>query len=191
MYLVGPEKIPLCLDCYFKVAQILQQQNENNERTLNYAAQQMEFIAGLPGVTPQFPPRPKAVYVQGAKLNNISVSNSVVGTINTGSLGTVDQSISALVQIGEPEMAGAVKGLSEAILTSADLTRNQQNELVEILGAIAKQAATPKAARENSVATTLIERAVKLTSLAGDIAETCNKYWPILVTAFNAVTGGS
>ncbi len=84
----------------------------------------MAFTVGLPPMGPRFPPRPQPVVVAGAKFHNIHVNNSVVGTINTGSIGTVDQSITALTQSGEPALAQAIKGLSEAILQSGDLTQN-------------------------------------------------------------------
>ena len=82
----------------------------------------MDASLGLPPTGPRFPTRPRPVVVAGTKLHNINVNNSVVGTINTGSIGTVDQSISALVQSGEPEIAKAIKALSEAILQSHDIT---------------------------------------------------------------------
>lgn len=139
---------------------------------------------------PRFPPRPKPVVVAGAKLNNIHVSNSIVGTINTGSIGTVDQSITALTQVGEPELAEAVKSLSEAILQSGDLTRNQKNELIESLSVISKEAAAPKEARQSTVALSLLEKAAKITSVANDITDICKKWWPVLAAAFSGATGG-
>jgi hypothetical protein len=184
MYQVGDQKIPLCLDCYFKFSQIQQQEIENNERMMNYLSDEMAFTVGLPSMGPRFPPRPKPVVVAGAKLNNINVNNSVVGTINTGSIGTVDQSISALIQCGEPELAEAIKNLSEAILQSGDLTRNQKNELIENLSVISKEAVTPKEARQNTVALSLLEKAMKVTSLANDITEVCQKWWPVLTAVF-------
>jgi hypothetical protein len=189
MYQVGEQNIPLCLDCYFKFTQIQQQQTENSERMMNYLSDEMSVIVGLPPMGPRFPPRPRPAVVAGAKLHNISVSNSVVGTINTGSIGTVDQSITALIQTGEPALAEAVKSLSEAILQSGDLTRNQKNELVESLSIIAKEAAAPKEARRNTVATALLERAMKVTALANDITDVCQKWWPVLLAAFSAATG--
>lgn len=189
MYRVGRHDIPLCLDCYFKIAQIQQQQVENNERLINFASDEMDSIVGLPPMGPRFPPRPRPVIVSGAKLNNISVSNSVVGTINTGSIGSVDQSISALVQVGEPRLAEAIKALSEAILESGDLTRNQKNELVESLSVIAKEAATPRESRRNTVAISLLERATQITAAANDISELCSKWWPVLLAVFSG-TGG-
>jgi hypothetical protein len=104
MYKVGEQGIPLCLGCYFKYSQIQQREMENHERMLNYLSDQIGFVVGMPAIGPRFPPRPQPVVVQGAKLNNINVSNSVVGTINTGSIGMVDQSITALVQTGAPAL---------------------------------------------------------------------------------------
>ena len=98
MYQVNNQKIPLCLDCYFKFSQINQREIENNERLINFSFDQMDSIVGFGTSGPKFPPRPQPVYISGVKMNNISVNNSVVGTINTGSIETVDQSISALIQ---------------------------------------------------------------------------------------------
>ena len=190
MYQVGEQNIPLCLDCYFKFSQIQQQQLENNERMINYWSDEMAAQVGMPPMGPRFPQRPRPVHVGGVKLNNISVNNSVVGTINTGSLGSVDQSISALVQLGEPAMAEAIKSLSEAVLRSADLTQNQRNELVEILSVLAKEASTPKESRRGAVAQTLLDKAMKITSLANDMTDVCQKWWPVLLAAFGVATGG-
>lgn len=184
MYQIGDHKIPLCLDCYFKLSQINQRELENNERMLNYLSDEMDSLVGIGPIGPRFPPRPQPVQISGVEMNNISVSNSVVGTINTGSIGSVDQSISALIQLGEPNTAEAFKVLTEAVLQSGDLTRNQCNEVVEILSVLAKEAATPPAIRENSVANTLLEKAIGITSLANDITEICQKWWPVLTALF-------
>ena len=187
---VRDQSIPLCLDCYFKLSQIQQRDLENNERVLNYLSDEIAAQVGMRPMGPRFPRRPQPVHVGGIKLNNISVSNSVVGTINTGSIGSVDQSISALVQLGKPALADAIKSLSEAILQSADLTRNQRNELVEIMNVLAKEAATPKEARRSTVTQTLLDKAMRITSLANDITDVCQKWWPVLVAAIGVATGG-
>lgn len=190
MYQVGEQNVPLCLECYFKFTQIQQQQMESNERMMNYFSDQISASVGLPPMGPRFPTRPQPVVVAGAKLHNIHVSNSVVGTINTGSIGTVDQSINALIQGGEPALADAIKALSEAILQSGDLAQNQKNELIESLSVISKEAATPKEVRQNTVALSLLERAMKATALANDITDVCQKWWPVLVAAFTVAGGG-
>jgi hypothetical protein len=190
MYQVGDQNIPLCLNCYSKVAYMEQQQLENHERMLNYLSDEIAFSVGMPSLGgPRFQPRPKPVHVGDVRLNNISVNNSVVGTVNTGSIGSLDQSISALVQLNEPQVAQAFKGLSEAILESGDLTRNQRNELIEALNAISREAATPPETRQNTVALSLLERAEKITSMANDISEVCQRYWPAITAVFASVSG--
>jgi ABC-type transporter Mla subunit MlaD len=157
---------------------------------INYMSDAMNELGGLPPFGPRFPQRPRPVNTGGVKLNNISVSNSVVGTINTGSIGSVDQSISALVQLGEPALAEAIKSLSEAILQSEDLTSNQREELVEILSVLAMEAATPKERRRGSVVQTLLDKAMKIASLTNDITDVCQRWWPVLHAAFGIATGG-
>ena len=184
MYKVGDQNIPLCLDCYYKFSQINQRELENHERMMNYYSDEMDSIVGIGPIGPRFPARLQPVQISGVEMNNISVSNSVVGTINTGSIGNVDQSISALIQLGEPETAEAFKALTEAFLQSDDLTRNQRNELIETLSVLAKEAATPSQSRENSVAHTLLEKAIQITSVANDITDICQKWWPVLAAVF-------
>lgn len=189
MYQVGEQNVPLCLNCYSKVAHIEQQQLENHERMLNYLHDEIGFGFGMPSMGPRFPPRPKPVHIGDMRLNNISVNNSVVGTINTGSIGSLDQSISALVQLDEPQLAQAFKELSEAVLQSDDLTRNQRNEVIEALNSISREAATPPQARQNTVALSLLERAEKITAMANDISELCVRCWPVIAAVFASASG--
>lgn len=186
MYQVGEQNIPLCLECFSKYSQIQQVEVENNERMINHALDQMDAVTGIRLNNGRFPPRPAPVVISGVKMHNINLSNSVVGTINTGTIGSVDQSISALIQTGEPDLANAVKELSEAILRSADLTLNQRNELIETLSFISAEAATPKDRRRGVVARTLLESAAKITGLANDLCEIGQRCWPLLYAAFPA-----
>jgi hypothetical protein len=87
-------------------------------------------------------------------------------------------------------LAEAVKALSEAIIQSGDLTSNQKNELIESLSVLSKEAVAPLEARRTTVALSLLERAAKITSVANDITDVCQKWWPVLAAAFGAATGG-
>jgi hypothetical protein len=178
------KELPLCLDCYSKYAVIQQNELESHERWMNYLQDEMASASGF-RIGPRFPPRPRPVHISGTKMTNINVSNSVVGTINTGSIGSVDQSISALIQTGEPALANAIKQLSEAIISSGDLTSNQKNELVESLSVIAGEAATPKNRQRKTVANALLDRAIQMASTANDITDVCQKWWPVLQSAFS------
>jgi len=65
------------------------------------------FIAAFGGPLPSFLRRPNAFYFQGAKLKPLPSAISVVGTITPARYVTVTKSISALVLIGESELAVA------------------------------------------------------------------------------------
>ena len=85
---------------------------------------------------------------------------------------------------GEPDLAEAVKALSEAILSSKDLTSNRKNELVETLSIISTEASALKEKRRSLVANSLLDKAIKITSVANDIADICHKFWPVIAGAF-------
>jgi len=189
MYLVTEKEIPLCLSCYSQYSQNNQAEMAANERMINYLSDQMSFSVGLPPMGPRFPEPPQPIHISGVKLNNINVSNSVVGTINTGTIGAVDQTISALIQLGEPSLAEGIKSLTEAVIGSSDLSENQKNELIEILGAVASEAATPKEERKNLVVKTLLERGEQILSVANDITDVAQKWWPVLLGVFQSTQG--
>lgn len=189
MYLVGEQRIPLCLNCNLKAAQIAQINQENLERVLNYSHDEIDSMLGFNIGGPRFPPRPRPVHVGDVRLNNISVSNSVVGTINTGSIGSLDQSISGLIQLGESGAAQAFKALTEAVINSDDLSRNQKNEIVEALNVISREAATPPEQRQRTVATSLLERIERLVSVANDVSEIFQRHMPSIISLFNAASG--
>jgi hypothetical protein len=191
MYAVGEEQVPLCLRCYIAHRDMVARDQEQNERLINFLSDQMDATIGFGPSGPRFPPRPSPVIIAGAKMHNISVSNSVVGTINTGSIGTVDQTISVLREGEEPQLGDAVKQLTEAILGSGDLTSNQKNELVDLLSVVSAEAVAPKAERKTAVAAALLDRAAKITDLANDIADVCAKWWPVLLAGFGLVSGQS
>ncbi len=189
MYLVTDKDIPLCLHCYTIIAQNAQAEIESSERMLNYLSDQISYSVGMPSLSPRFPPRPQPVQISGVNMNNINISNSIVGTLNTGTIGSVDQTISALIQLGEPSVAEAIKSLTEAVANSGDLGTNQKNELIEILGTIATEAATPHNERKNIVANTLLKRGAQITALANDLTDVCQKWWPVLIAAFQMAKG--
>lgn len=186
MYQVGEQKIPLCLECFSKVQALNQQEMDNARMLANLAIDQMNSQFGFLHTIPRMQSSPVPVVIQGVKMQNINVNNSVVGAINTGVMQSVDVTISALNGIGNTAAADAVKGVSEAILGSSDLTATQKNELIECMNVIAKEAATPEATRSNAVGKSLLEKVIQTVSVANDISEVCLKWWPVLQGLFNA-----
>ena len=107
MFEVGQHNVPLCLDCNLKLAQINQIQNDAAERYINFLSDEMDDIVGLPRSGARFPER-KTVSLGGVTLHNINVTNSTVGVINSGSIGTIDTAVTVLKQSGDSQVAEVV-----------------------------------------------------------------------------------
>ena len=113
MYMVGNDKIPLCLDCNLKHTQISQMQFDNQAQMLNYLSDEIDDSLGLAPSGPRFPPR-KTIHVGGINLHNLKVDNSTIGVLNTGNIESVDVSVTSLQQSGNVQLADAIKELTIA-----------------------------------------------------------------------------
>jgi len=83
--------------------------------------------------------------------NNINVSNSIIGTINTGNVRSIDVSLSVIREQGDDEAVGAIKNLTEAVLQSNELIVDQKNEILEQLAFVTDQLSQPKEKRQRSL----------------------------------------
>lgn len=160
MFYIGPTEkpFPVCLDCNLKHAQLSAIQCDQLEREMNYAAAHMEAITGMPGTIPRYPPRQVRI-VQGGTvtLNNINISQSTIGVLNTGSLQMVDSAITILM--GQPEtkdIAEAIKSLVNAIASAPELSKEDKNEAIETLSVVASEATAPQDKRKSSVVKRLL-----------------------------------
>jgi hypothetical protein len=183
--------LPVCLDCHTKLATLIDREIETTQSEMNYFSDQISAAAGLPISAPRYAPRPRHTSIVGTNVNNkIEVTNSVVGTINTGRIGQVNQSIDAIQKAGSGDVASALSELTNAILQSQLLATAQKNEAVELLGEIAKQAALPQPERQNSIALVLLDRVSTIAGLAADVTELASKWLPVLIASFTVATGG-
>lgn len=184
MYIFSDQKIPLCLHCYSIVVQIQQQQLESQERMLNYLSDEMAFATGIP-VGPRFPPRPRPIIAGRTTLNNISVRDSVVGSINTGTIGSVDVDISVMKKSGNADLSEAFTQLTDAIVNSDELNTDQKNEAIEILSFISHEAVTQKAKRRATTAKSLLSRFKDIISVTGGLTTLWQEWGQVILKLFN------
>lgn len=182
MYMVGSEgqQVPLCLDCYIKWQSTMQQELENHERQINFLTSHMESMVGFPGLLPKYPERRPIINTGGVTLNNINVTNSEVGVLNTGTIGNVDNTLTVLNKSGAQELASAVSELTEAVIKSGDLSNNQKNEVLEMVGTISEEAVAPKESRKLGVVKALIGQLTNLLMGIGNLGkafETAKSAW--------------
>lgn len=191
MVAVGPQnQYVLCLDCWGKFTAIHTTQMETAERLYNFAAAQMDYATGLPELSPRIPPRQRPVILAGnTVLNNIKIANSQVGVVNTGTIGTIDSAISLVRDAGESEIAGVLKTLTEAIANDASVEKHARDSALELVSAIATEAATPRESRRAAVARALVVDFSQVISGAGAASQLWINYAPIIKAFFGIGDG--
>lgn len=154
---------------------------------MNFIIAQAESKAGLHGVLPRFPERNVRVIQGGTMtLNNISVSNSAIGVLNTGNLEMVDSAISVLK--GDPatrEVSDALKQLTESIAATEDIASETKNEAIEILSVVASEATAPKDKQKASVVKRLLAHLPTLIQTSAAAVEIWQTVGPPIISFFN------
>jgi hypothetical protein len=124
MYKVSPDgkEVLLCLDCYIRFRNMQLNEISQIHKEINYLTDHMEKTVGLHGILPRYPEQqpPQLIQTGGIALNNIHVSNSEIGVLNTGVIENVDSALTVLKQEGNAELAAAVTDLSEAVIKASD-----------------------------------------------------------------------
>ena len=147
----GKEVLLLCVDCSLKFQQAIEMSQRRNAEMINYLTGQIESQFGMYGMFPRFQVSSPVIHQGDIKLNNINVNNSTVGAINTGTVHSIDVSLSVIKNQGEPEVVQAIKELTEQLIQSIDLKDAQKNEILEQLSFISEQLTKPKESRKWSL----------------------------------------
>src|SRR6267142_2782280 len=133
-----------CVDCAEKMSRIAERQQQEqvlrsvqSANMLNFLLERAEGMSvGPPGflgriAVPQiaFPTVKRDI-----TLNSINIDRSTIGVLNTGQMQgieKIDVNISRLSQAKQPETAEAFRNLTEAIVSSGEISEQQRSELVE------------------------------------------------------------
>ncbi|HYH87431.1 MAG TPA: hypothetical protein VEX60_18400 [Pyrinomonadaceae bacterium] len=79
-------------------------------------------------------------------MNNINISGSTVGMLNTGSIQDVqniDINITSLINSGQTEVAEALKKITEAVAENKEVSDEKKSEMLDQLNELSGQAAAP------------------------------------------------
>jgi hypothetical protein len=134
---------------------------------MNYLTAEMEAASGVYGLLPRFPERQAIIHTGEVTLNNIRVSDSEIGVLNTGAIENVDSTLTVLKTEGSTELATIVRELSEAIIKSDDITNNQKNEALELIGTLSQEAVCPPHKRKVAVVKAVLG---ELSSILGTVS---------------------
>lgn len=133
------DSIPLCLHCYHKYQQIINEKNAETERMINYLSDTMDHTIGFSTGSPRFLERkPTVINNTPLTVNSINIDRSVVGNVNTGYIDRLDLSMQSITQSNN-NGAEEIKQFTEAILKENNLKREQKEEIVQQLDFLGQQ----------------------------------------------------
>lgn len=183
MFMVGPNnEFPLCLHCLTKLKQAETEKLKTLQRMVEHSEQLMDYMAG-------FGPPPKPVAISepsNMTFNNINVSNSNIGMINTGKVyaETIDLAISSLKNHNQLEVAKALKEMTEAVLRNQEMDNINREKLMELLSYIAEESIKPATYRKKHLIMDNIEKVTQCVSLIESIKKVWDYAYPIIKNFF-------
>ena len=113
--------IPLCVEHHLKMQQATYLQISMVAAHLNFLQDEMSAGTGFL-VPPSYMNIPPPPFIgDSLTLNNISVADSTIGAINTGTIQNLDISIDTMKSQGQNDLAIVIKELTEAVIEDTEL----------------------------------------------------------------------
>jgi len=174
--------IALCVNCYhqFQVARTLDLRA--HAMFYNLAAEQMDYTVGFGPTTPkmQVPDIPRGPVI----LNNIKVSDSVVGSINTGTVEKIDVNITYLKKTGSDALSAGLKRLTEAIANDTSLPEDDKDRMLDQVSFISEQAVGAAKDRRPGMLRAAFESLNHNAPLISAVADAWTAVGPLIKSAF-------
>ena len=88
--------------------------------------------------------------------NNIRISNSTVGVLNTGDLARIDAVITLTKDTDVEAIGDILKNLTQAVIDARDIEKKVKKDLIELIQSLAEQIVGSQGPRKPSVIITLL-----------------------------------
>lgn len=183
MYLVGDKnQIPLCLHCYAKLSHIMNMQFLQNAAMLNQASDDIDMAMGFPSSGGRVPVQAIAQAMKRSHtLNNIHISKSQIGVLNTGSIQRIDAAITLSKGSDAEEIGKLINGLTQAVIQSKILDATLQNEIIDLTETLAEEViGKRKPATITAVMKAITEKVTGVAALAGAAEKLWQAIKPLL-----------
>lgn len=171
-----------CIDCKLKYEQAQAIELHNTMVQLNAATRAFGMMSGIP--IPQMPVPQLPPFLTSTMSNNVNVSNSTVGVINTGTIETIHSALSITTGPGGQEVARAVGMLTNWIADSDELPVEQRNELLLKLKTVAEEASKPAPRRRLDLVKSAFGEIAKFAQGANAIGAMWDRYSPSILAFF-------
>jgi hypothetical protein len=171
----------LCVDCNYKFRMSQAAIMQNEMAMLNFALAEMDSIIGF-SVSPriQIPLLPNGPVT----MNNFKIDNSVVGSINTGNVKSIDVNLNYLHEAGNDKARDAIQALTQAVLEETTLDDDKKNELIEQIAFLSSQATAAAKDRKPSVIKPTMQAINQGAATVSSIASAWQTAEPILKGIF-------
>lgn len=176
---------PLCVDCLTKLAALFHKQEEIRQRELIILMQQEQAIESemyrMVGLMPP-PPKYDFTHLQppiNYTLHNIKVSDSVIGSVNSGDVEKIDVAMTTIQRSGNTEVADALKSLTEAVLENTQISSTLKNELIQNIGFLSQQVSVPALRRNQGVLKSVFTGIKNSIGTISSLVDLWNKVEPV------------
>jgi len=177
---------PLCVECYSKFIQSWQSQMNIYMQDINYLTESIESTVGLYGMLPRYRiHQPIHYHNQASQIyNTINVDNSIIGSINTGRVKQIEVAMNHIRNLGNDQLAEALKELTERIIDSTELDIKTKNELIEQVSYISSQATLPKNQQLSGIIKAVIQSFKNIISTSASLITIWDKLEPLINQIF-------
>lgn len=172
MYDVGGHL--LCLHCFATHQDVHLRSIQAFQQQRDYILDQIDATIGLPVNRPRYTQKPRMT------VNNINISNSKVGVLNTGHVKQIELTMDHIEQNGSQDLARAIREFTQAIVDSDGFAPEKRDELLEQVAEISKQAALPPAERKRGIFKALVDSVNSTAGIVNTLTETWSKLQPML-----------
>jgi len=162
----------LCIDCEHKRVSIHGIQFLQAAALMNQSLDDLDAVSGFHTPGGRIPLNAIANAIRGkTTLNNITVTNSTIGAINTGDLARIDAVITLAKGTDADDVGRLVQQLTQAVLDAKELVPAAKKELLDLIQSLAEQAVGSQGQSKASVAKALLESVEKKVSSLSGLAE--------------------
>ena len=145
----------LCLSCAKELQSMQHRQLLFCAAMANQALDDMDAVVGMRLSGGRMPVKEIALAMtEKSVLNNIHITNSSVGVLNTGDLARIDAVITLTKSTDVETIGTQLKMLTQSIVDSPDLNQAQKKEMLDLVETLGEQVVGP---RKPSVIKTLLQ----------------------------------
>ena len=121
---------------------------------INFTLDMFNVVSGIPVPTPRYPVPSPPVFQrieQNAPVSLFKIDRSVVGSVNTGTIESLEVSIRDVQQGGNEQLAKQLEEFTQAVLDEKSLTDEARGELLDQLEVVSAAARDPAAAKKSVI----------------------------------------